>query len=56
MMFGKSEKKKGSLSPVLMVGALAVVGVASITKKGKRLVNNFVSKCKNMVNKKDEVM
>ena len=56
MMFGKSEKKKGSLSSVLMVGALAVVGVASITSKGKKLVNNLVSKCKNMVNKKDEIM
>lgn len=56
MMFGKSEKKRGTLSSVLMVGALAVVGAASITKKGKKLVNNFVNKCKNMVNKKDEIM
>ncbi len=56
-MFGKSEKKRGSLSSVLMVGALAVVGVASITSKGKKLVSGFVSKCKNMVNKnKEEIM
>lgn len=52
-MFGKSEKKRGSLSPLLMVGALAVVGAASITKKGKALIKGFVSKCKNMVCKKD---
>ena len=55
-MFGKSEKKRGSLSPVLMVGALAVVGVASITNKGKKLVSDFVSKCKSIVKKKDEVI
>lgn len=56
MMFGKSDKKRGGLSPVLMVGALAVVGMASITKKGKKLASGFVNKCKNMVNKKDEIM
>ena len=53
MLFGKSEKKKGSLSGVLMIGALAVVGVASITNKGKRLFRGMVDKCKNMVKKKD---
>ena len=56
MLFGKSEKKRGSLSSVLMVGALAVVGVASITSKGKRLVSGLVSKCKNMVKKTEEIM
>lgn len=56
MMFGKSEKKRGSLSSVLMVGALAVVGAASITNKGKKLVHDFVNKCKNIVKKKDEIM
>lgn len=56
MLFGKSEKKRGSLSSVLMVGALAVVGVASITSKGKKLMHDFVNKCKNMVKKKDELM
>ena len=55
-MFMKSEKKRGSLSSVLMVGALAVVGVASITNKGKKLVSGFVNKCKNIVKKKDEIM
>ena len=54
-MFGKSEKKRGSLSPLLMVGALAVVGVASITNKGKKLVSDFVGKCKSIVKKKNEV-
>ena len=56
MIFGKSEKKRGSLSAVLMVGALAVVGVASITNKGKRMVSGFVGKCKNFVKKKDDIM
>ena len=56
MMFGKSEKKRGSLSSVLMVGALAVVGVASITNKGKKLVKDFVNKCKNMVKKSEDIM
>lgn len=55
-MFMKSEKKRGSLSSVLMVGALAVVGVASITNKGKKLVSGFVNKCKSIVKKKDEIM
>ena len=53
MMFGKSEKKRGSLSSILMVGALAVVGVASITNKGKKLAHDLVDKCKNMVKKND---
>ena len=56
MLFGKSEKKRGSLSSVLMIGALAAVGVASITNKGKQLVNGFVSKCKSLIKKKDELM
>ena len=56
MMFGKSENKRGSLSSVLMVGALAVVGVASITNKGKKLVHDLVDKCKKMVKKTDEIM
>ena len=56
MMFGKSEKKRGSLSSILMVGALAVVGAASITNKGKRLVGGVVNKCKSLVKKKDDMM
>ena len=52
-MFGKCEKKHASLSPLLLVGALAEVGVASITNKGKCMVKGFVNKCKNMVCKKD---
>jgi hypothetical protein len=56
MLFGKSEKKRGSLSAILMVGALAVVGMASITNKGKRMVSGFVGKCKSMVKKKDDMM
>ena len=55
-MLGKTEKKRGTLSPVLMVGALAVVGVASITNKTKKLVTGFVDKCKAIVKKKDEMI
>ncbi len=57
MILGKSEKKRGSFSSVLMIGALAVVGAASITNKGKKLVCDFVDKCKRIVNsKKDEML
>ena len=55
MFFGKSEKKKSSTSIILMIGALAVVGVASITNKGKMLCQNMVEKCKKLVNKKDDI-
>ncbi len=60
MFFGKSEKKRSSAPAILMIGALAVVGVASITNKGKRLITGAVDKCKSIVsgkcNKKDEMM
>jgi len=57
MMSGKSEKKRGSFSSVLMLGALAVVGAAGIANKGKKLACDFVNKCKRIVNKKkDEIM
>ena len=55
MFFGKSEKKKSSTPVILMIGALAVVGVASITNKGKQLLHNMVDKCKNIVSKKDDI-
>jgi len=56
-MSGKSEKKRGSFSSVLMLGALAVVGAAGIANKGKKLACDFVNKCKRIVNKKkDEIM
>ena len=55
-MFGKSEKKRGSLSSLLMIGALAVVGAASITNKGKKLARDFVNKCRSIVKKKNCIM
>ena len=55
-MFGKCEKKRICLSHIIVIGALAVVGAASITKKGKSAINGFVDKCKNIVsNTKDEM-
>ena len=56
MMMGKSDKKRGSFSSVLMLGALAVVGAASIASKGKKLACDFVNKCKRIVSTKKEDM
>lgn len=56
MIFGKNEKKRSSVPGILMIGALAVVGAASITNKGKQMVSGLVTKCKNMVSKKDDMM
>ena len=46
MMFGKNERKKGTFGVALAVGALAMVGAASITAKGKMLVKGAVDKMK----------
>ena len=56
MFLGKSEKKRSSAPAILMIGALAVVGAASITNKGKRMVSSVVNKCKNIVKKKKDDM
>lgn len=56
MFLGKSEKKRSSAPAILMIGALAVVGAASITNKGKRMVSGVVNKCKNIVKKKKDDM
>ncbi|MBO5878924.1 MAG: hypothetical protein J6Q68_00015 [Clostridia bacterium] len=56
MLFGRSEKKRSSTPAILMIGALAVVGAASITNKGKQLISNTVDKCKSIVNKKKDDM
>ena len=56
MLFGKSEKKRSSAPAILMIGALAVVGAAAITNKGKQLISNTVDKCKSIVSKKKDDM
>ena len=49
MFFKKSERKRHSAAAILTVGALAAVGVLSITKKGKAIVLGACSKMKNMI-------
>lgn len=51
MFFGKSERKKTSVLPILVVGALAFVGAVSLTKKGKAVVKNTAAKVKRMMGK-----
>ena len=53
MFFSKSEKKRSTVPMILAVGALAFVGAASITNKGKKMVRSVVDKCKGMVKKCD---
>ena len=55
MLFGKSERKKSSACMLVVIGALAVVGAASITNKGKKIVNCVSTKIKGLV-KGDEEM
>ena len=49
----KSEKKRSTVPMILAVGALAFVGAASITNKGKRMMCSVIDKCKSMVKKTD---
>lgn len=44
MFFGKSERKRGSFVPALVVGALALVGAVSVTKKGKAVIRGVKNK------------
>lgn len=53
MIFGKSERKRGSMGAAVIVGALALVGAASITAKGKMLVKGTLDKAKCMMSKKE---
>lgn len=43
-MFGKTEKKKSSAPLFITIGALAVIGAASITKEGKKMFDNMCKK------------
>lgn len=51
MFFGKSEKKRGSLCTVLVIGGLAMLGAAGIVKKGKEMINTACDKMKGVVKK-----
>ena len=53
-MFAKNEKKKSSAPFFLTVGARAVVGARSITKKGKQLIDKMMGKRGGECAKRDE--
>ena len=53
MFFKKSERKKHGIGAILTVGALAAVGVVSITRCGKRILNDTTSKIKGFFVKKE---
>ena len=53
MFFGKSERKRSSVVPILIVGALAFVGAVSLTKKGKAVICNAAGKVKRIVTRED---
>lgn len=49
MFFGKRERSRISTCLALTVAALAVIGAASITKKGRSLIQNATCKVKSFV-------
>ena len=51
MFFGKNERKKSSAVPIMIVGALALVGAVSITHKGKAIIKGATNKVKGMMGK-----
>jgi hypothetical protein len=51
MFFGKSERKKSSVLPIMIVGALALVGAVSVTHKGKSIIKGATSKVKSLMGK-----
>ena len=51
MLFGKSERKKHTAPVILTIGALAAIGAVSITRSGKQMIKNTVSKAKSLFNK-----
>ena len=56
MFFNKTERKKSNMGLILTVGALAAVGVLSITQKGKALMNTVLAKAKDRWNKSSDLM
>ena len=43
-MFGKTDKKKSSAPLFITIGALAVIGAASLTQKGKQMIDKMCAK------------
>ena len=51
MLSRKSERKKYTAPVILTVGALAAIGAVSITRSGKQMMKNAVTKVKSFFNK-----
>ncbi len=49
MFFKKSEPKKRSSCVILTIGALATVGLISVTKCGKEMLRKVKGKISNMI-------
>lgn len=56
MFFRKTERKKHSACVILTVGALAAIGAVSITKCGKRMINDACCKVKSFFKKEKSCM
>ena len=54
MLFGKCDKKRGTSYVMVLVGALAVIGAASITNKGRKMISSACCKVKSMVGRGEE--
>ena len=54
MFFGKSEPKRSpSFGMVLVVGALAVIGAATVAERGKAIITRACNKIKSLGENKD---
>ena len=56
MFFNKRERKKHSALAVLIVGALAALGAATVFKKGKSAFAGVKGKMKSLFKKECEMM
>ena len=54
MIFSKDDKKRCMGKGSWVMGALAFVGAAGIFNKGRRLVKNVCSKCKEMMHRAED--
>ena len=55
MFCSKQDTKKRSAWPVLAVGALAAIGVISITRCGKKMANEAICKMKTLFSREHEI-
>ena len=53
MFFGKSERKKTPVGMILIVGALAIIGAATVAEKGKAAISCACNKIKSLAAKKE---